>query len=71
MLKIGDKVMLENNHTMIGRIVEISIDPLEEEDVDFEMREPFYKVRVWRDFWEYGYFDFGMTENDLKLVESA
>lgn len=68
MFNIGDKVMIQNHSEMIGRIVEIAIDPLEEEDTNFEKKYPFYKVRVWRDLWLDGYFDFSMTENDLKLI---
>lgn len=67
-MNIGDKVMVENCPNLIGRIVSISIDPLEEEDVEYEKKDLFYKVRVWKDFWIDGYFDFGMTEKDLKIV---
>lgn len=70
MFKIGQKVMVSGNPEVVGYIVEMYIDPLEESDVAFEVENwIIYKVRVYREFYTDGYSDYGCTASDLTLVQ--
>lgn len=68
MFKIGEKVKFDN---MIGYIVKIEIDPLDE--YDYDLRDPVlfvtYTVRVFKAFYQYGYFDFQRSQTDLARYE--
>ena len=67
---IGDKVEFGGNFRLIGYIVKIEIDPIEEIDVKFDKTNyVFYTIRVFKDFYIDGYADFNRTENDLIKVE--
>lgn len=69
MFNIGDKVEFGENFRLIGYIVKIEIDPLEEIDVKFDKTNyVFYTIRVFKDFYIDGYADFNRTENDLIKV---
>lgn len=68
MFKIGEKVEFDG---MVGYIVKIEIDPLDE--YDYDLRDPAsfvtYAVRVFKPFYQYGYFDFQRTQTDLVRYE--
>lgn len=66
-IKIGDKVKIPQGE--IGYLIEKEIDPLEVLDVNFEKTNPFCKIRVFRNIWINGYFDFRCMYNELQLVE--
>jgi hypothetical protein len=70
MYKIGQKVQItDTTEPIIGYIVKIEIDPLEETDVAFESKEWVgYTIRVYKPFYTNGYTDFSRTENDIKNV---
>ena len=70
MFKIGDKVSFGSAPTMIGYIVGINIDPLEEYEVNFDKNNWVdYTIRVFKDFYKDGFFDFQRTEKDLTICE--
>lgn len=70
MFKLGQKVMVSKNPNVIGYIVEMHIDPLEESGVAFEAEDwVIYSVRVFKDFYQNGYSDYGCTASDLTLVQ--
>lgn len=66
MFKVGDKVQFDKDR-LIGYIVKMEIDPLEEFEVKHEY--VYYTVRVFKRFYHGGYFDFTRSEEDLKLYE--
>jgi len=68
MFKIGDKVMIDNNEHLVGYIVSMIIDPLEEYEVKDEIEFITYAVRVFKSFYSYGYSDFHRMGNDLTKV---
>lgn len=68
MFKIGDKVSFSSDYTMTGYIVGINIDPIEESDVNFEKNNWVdYTIRVFKDFYKDGFFDFRRTENEITI----
>lgn len=70
MIKIGSKVSFGAKEKIVGYIVKIEIDPLEECEVNFEAEAMvFYTIRVYKDFYMNGYTDFVRVEDDLTLVE--
>ena len=70
MFKIGDKVSFGSVHTMIGYIVGINIDPIEESDVNFEKNNWVnYTVRVFKNFYKDGFFDFRRSEDEITICE--
>lgn len=72
MIKIGSKVSFDTKDPLVGYVVKIEIDPIEECEVNFEATESvFYTIRVYKKFYKYGYADFVRSENDLTLVEQA
>lgn len=68
MFKIGEKVEFDG---MVGYIVKIEIDPLDE--YDYDLRDPAYfvtyTVRVFKAFYQYGYADFQRSQTDLVRYE--
>ena len=69
MFRIGQKVKLKNANDLIGYIVRIEIDPLEENDVSYEVKYYVtYRVRRYAPFLINGYNDFGCTENDIEPI---
>lgn len=61
MFQIGDKVIIDadTKHPVEGYIVAITIDPITENEVEFEKKNwVIYKVRVYKNFYKYGYTDF-------------
>lgn len=68
MFKIGEKVKFGD---MVGYIVKIEIDPLDENDYDFGDPAYFatYTVRVFKAFYKYGYADFQRSQTDLTKEE--
>lgn len=66
MFKIGDKVIFDG---MIGYIVKIEIDPFGEFDYDLYHAEEqaTYVIRVFKPFYQYGYYDFQRTQDDITL----
>lgn len=66
MFKVGDKVEFDKDK-IVGYIVKMEIDPLEEYEVKHEY--VYYTVRVFKDFYHNGYTDFERSEEDLKLYE--
>ena len=70
MFKIGDKVSFGSVHTMIGYIVGINIDPIEESDVNFEKNNWVdYTIRVFKKIYTGGFFDFRRTEDEIIIRE--
>ena len=70
MIKIGSKVSFGAKEKLVGYIVKIEIDPLEEYEVNFEAKAMiFYTIRVYKDFYMNKYADFVRVEDDLTLVE--
>lgn len=70
MFKIGDKVSFGSVHTMIGYIVGINIDPIEESDVNFDKNNWVdYTIRVFKDFYKDGFTDFRCSENDITICK--
>ncbi len=70
MFKIGDKVSLNSALTMDGYIVGINIDPIEESDVNFEKNNWVnYTVRVFKNFYKDGFFDFLRSEDEITICE--
>lgn len=71
MFQIGDKVIMDANtkNPVEGYIVAITIDPLTENEVEFEKKDWVgYKVRVYKDFYKDGYADFYRDAWNLKKV---
>lgn len=70
MFRIGDKVMIDNEERLVGYIVSITIDPLEEYSVKTETDFNFitYVVRVFKPFYVNGYSDFYRMSDDLTRV---
>lgn len=67
MFKIGDKVVF-GTHSLVGYIIGINIDPIEEYDVNFEKNNWVdYTIRVFKDFYKDGFSDFLRTENEIEL----
>lgn len=66
MFKIGDKVVF--NET-IGYIVKIEIDPIDEFDYDlYHVEEQVtYTIRVFKPFYQYGYYDFRRASDEITL----
>ena len=71
MYKVGQKVQItDTTEPIIGYIVKIEIDPLEETDVAFESKEWVgYTIRVYKPFYTNGYTDFSSTERDIRNVD--
>ena len=66
MLKIGDKVMVDNKEELTGYIVKMEYDPLEPyEAKTLSEDEICYTVRVYKSFWSGGYYDFGRMGHEL------
>lgn len=69
MFNLGDKVYIKNPG-LWGYLVEKRIDPIEEYDVSYDKQNcVFCKVRVYRNFYKDGYFDFQCMENELHKIE--
>ena len=70
MYKIGQKVqIIDTVKPIIGYIVKMEIDPLEEIDVASEAKEwIIYTIRVYKPFYTDGYTDYHRTERDIKNV---
>ena len=69
MYKIGQKIQLidSSNPVIVGYIVKMEIDPLEEIEVAFESKECIiYTIRVYKDFYINGYTDYCYTEKEIK-----
>lgn len=71
MYKIGQKVQLLNTiKPIIGYIVKMEIDPLEEIDVVSEAKEwIIYTIRVYESFYIDGYADYCRTEREIKNAD--
>ena len=71
MYKIGQKVQLLNTiKPIIGYIVKMEIDPLEEIDVASESKEwIIYTIRVYESFYIDGYADYCRTEREIKNAD--
>ena len=72
MFQIGDKVIIDANtkDPIEGYIVAITIDPLTENEVEFEKKDWVgYKVRVYKDFYINGYTDFYRDAWNLRKVD--
>ncbi len=71
MMKIGSKVVFDGvcGEYMVGYIVKIEIDPFEENDYDLNHPEDYatYTIRVFKDFYQYGYADFQRSRSDIAL----
>lgn len=68
--KIGDKVYFDDRKELIGYVVGVSIDPFEENEVNYEKDNLVtYTVRRFAPFYQYGYTDFHRGETQLLLVE--
>ena len=69
MFRIGQKVKIKNTNDLIGYIVRIEIDPLEENEVSYEVKYYVtYIVRRYAPFLLNGYSDFARTENEIELI---
>lgn len=71
MYKIGQKVrIIDTIESVIGYIVKMEIDPLEEVDVTFESKEwIIYTIRVYKSFYVNSYTDFTRTERDIRNAD--
>jgi len=71
MYKIGQKVQLCGvDIPIIGYIVKMEIDPLEETEVVSESKEwILYTIRVYKDFYINGYTDYRRTEREIEDAE--
>lgn len=71
MYKIGQKVQLRGvDIPIIGYIVKMEIDPLEEAEVASESKEwILYTIRVYKDFYINGYTDYRRTEREIKNAD--
>ena len=71
MYKIGQKVQFDGvTDPIIGYIVKMEIDPLEEADVTSESKEwIIYTIRVYKPFYINGYTDFYRTEREIKNAD--
>lgn len=71
MYKIGQKVQLNGvSVPIIGYIVKMEIDPLEEIEVASESKEwIIYTIRVYKDFYINGYTDYCRTEREIKNAD--
>ena len=71
MYKIGQKVqIIDTIEPIMGYIVKMEIDPLEEIDIVFESKEwIIYTIRVYKPFYINGYTDFTRTERDIKNAD--
>ena len=71
MYKIGQKVQLLNTiKPIIGYIVKMEIDPLEEIDVASEAKEwIIYTIRVYEPFYIDGYADYCRVEREIKNAD--
>ena len=67
-MNIGDKVIF-GEHSTVGYIVKIEIDPISEFDVDFQKPEQFatYTIRVFQPFYKDGYADFQRSRDAITL----
>ena len=72
MYKIGQKVQIPDTiEPVIGYIIKMEIDPLEEIDVASESKEwIIYTVRVYKPFYINGYTDYRRTEREIKNAGS-
>lgn len=69
MLKLGDKVIVDNEEQLTGYIVKMEYDPLELYDAKaLSEDEICYTVRVYKSFAYDGYYDFTRMEHDLCLA---
>lgn len=72
MFQIGDKVIMDadTKNPLEGYIVAITIDPIAESGIEFEKKNwVIYKVRVYRNFYKYGYTDFYRDVLNLRKVD--
>lgn len=72
MYKIGQKVQITGEVVapIIGYIVAMEIDPLEEIDVTSETKEwILYTIRVYKPFYANGYTDYLRTEREIKNAD--
>ena len=71
MMKIGSKVVFDGarGEYMVGYIVKIEIDPFDEDDYDLNNPEEYatYTIRVFKDFYQYGYADFQRSRSEIAL----
>lgn len=71
MMNIGKKVVFGGvrGEYMVGYIVKIEIDPFEEDDYDLNNPEEYatYTIRVFKDFYQYGYADFQRSRSEIAL----
>lgn len=66
-MNIGDKVIF-GDHFMVGYIVKIEIDPIEESEVNFEKNNwVTYTIRVFQPFYMGGYADFRRSRDEIAL----
>lgn len=72
MYKIGQKVQITGGviKPIIGYIVAMEIDPLEEIDVASETKDwTLYTIRVYKPFYVNGYTDYLRTEREIKNAD--
>lgn len=66
-MNVGDKVVF-SDYSMVGYIIKIEIDPIEESEVNFEKDNwVTYTIRVFQSFYIDGYADFQRTRDDIEL----
>lgn len=70
MYKIGQKVqIIDTIQPVIGYIIKMEIDPLEEINVVSESKEwIIYTIRVYKHFYTNGYIDYYRTEREIENV---
>lgn len=69
MFKIGQKVKMKNTADLIGYIVGIEIDPLEEYEVNLEVKyHTIYTVRRYASFLNNGYNNFHCCEDEIEPI---
>lgn len=71
MIKIGKKVVFNGvrGEYLVGYVVKIEIDPFDENDYDLNNPKEYatYTIRVFKDFYQYGYADFQRSRNEIAL----
>lgn len=69
--EIGDKVIIDGIHPIEGYIVSIMIDPITEDEVEFEKKNwVVYIIRVFKNFYSDGYSDFYRDASSIRKVRS-
>ena len=70
MFSLGDKVRFDKNE-LVGYIVRMEIDPLDDFEVKNETKDIMYTIRVYKKFYQYGFADFSRCAQDLTKIDEG